>query len=227
MTETAQPTAPGASWQASKSGATRLRILEATTECLAEMPCSEVSTTVICERSGVSRGGVQHHFPTRSQLLQAAIEHLNQRRLEAYRRDLETVPDDVAVTDHIVATHWKNLNAPAFRAYQELVVAARSDESLKQTLATHYRAFIQEWLEISFDSFGWRSSSPEVMRVGNIAQYLMDGMAYGQLAGQLTAEQVTELLDHVRALMRDGVARSASKDRRAPEISRAGSKPLR
>jgi len=224
MAGTARPTAPRATWQASKSGATRLRILEATIECLAEMPCSEVSTTVICERSGVSRGGVQYHFPTRRQLLRSAIDHLNQRRLETYRRDLETVPDNVSVTDHIVATHWKNLTAPEFRAYQELVVAARSDEHLKQTLATQYRAFIRVWLEISFDRFGWHYSTPEVMRVGNIAHYLMDGMAYGQLAGQLTGEQVTELLDHVKALMRDGVARSASNTNRAPQIPRAGSK---
>lgn len=201
-----------ASWQAAKSSATRLRILEATIACLSEMPCAEVSTTVICDRSGVSRGGVQYHFPTRRELLRAAIHHLNERRLETYRLDLEAVPDDVAVADHVVETHWKNLTAPEFRAYQELVVAARSDPDLKETLASQYRSFIQQWLKISFDRFGWRYSTPEVRRVGNIAHYLMDGMAYGQLAGQLTGEQVTELLDHVKSLMRDGVERSAGRE---------------
>lgn len=172
------------------------------------MPCSDVSTSVICDRSGVSRGGVQYHFPMRRELLQAAIDHLYRRRLDAYRQDLENVPVDVAITDHIIDSHWKNLTAPEFRAYQELVVAARSDPEVKETLASQYRDFIREWLEISFNRFGWRYSTPEVMRAGNIAHYLMDGMAYGQLAGQLSGEEVEDLLDHVKALMRDGVAQS-------------------
>ena len=189
------------------------------------MPCAEVSTTVICERSGVSRGGVQYHFPTRSELLRAAISYLNQRRLKAYRRDLEAVPDDVAVTDYIVETHWKNLTAPEFRAYQELVVAARSDPHLKETLATLYRSFMRQWLKISFEHFGWSYTTPEVMRVGNIAHYLMDGMAYGQLAGQLTSEQVTELLDYIKALMRDGVVRSTDIESETSGRRRARQKP--
>lgn len=208
MTDALRDVTPRSTWQASKSNATRSHILDATVRCLAEMPCSEVSTSVVCERSGVSRGGVQYHFPTRSELLRAAIEHVNQRRLDAYRRDLETVPVDVAVTDHIIETHWKNLTSPEFRAYQELVVAARSDPELKQALSAQFPDFMREWLQTSFRRFGWRYSTPEVMRIGNIAHYLMDGMAYGQLAGQLAGDEIDELLDYAKGLMREGVAQS-------------------
>lgn len=188
------------------------------------MPCSDVSTSVICDRSGISRGGVQYHFPARRELLQAAIDHINRRRLDAYRQDLETVPANVSVTDHIVECHWKNLTAPEFRAYQELVVAARSDPDLKETLASQYRDFMREWLEISFNRFGWRYCTPDVMRGGNIAHYLMDGMAYGQLAGQLNSDEVADLLDHVKALMREGVAQSQKGEGRASKGRRSRSK---
>jgi AcrR family transcriptional regulator len=161
---------------------------------------------------------VQYHFPTRTELLQAAIDHTYRRRLDDYGRDLEMVPPDVEVTDHIIDTHWRNLTAPEFRAYQELVVAARSDPELKQALSAHYPDFMREWLQISFRRFGWRYSTPEVMRVGNIAHYLMDGMAYGQLAGQLRDEEVDDLLDYAKRLMRQGVEQS----RHGVEQSRQG-----
>lgn len=197
-------------WQAQKADVTRAHILEATLSCLAELPYSEVTMLVASERAGVSRGGMQYHFPTRLDLLQAAVDYLYVRRLEAYRADLGNVPPGTAITDHIIDTYWQHLNEQDFSAYQELVLAARSNPELKQALLHHYNDFLQEWYKLSRETFGWEYTTPEVMRLGTVARCLMDGMAFGQVAGQLTAEETQQLLTYAKLLMQEGMAKGQS-----------------
>src|SRR3954449_2997046 len=58
----------------------RARLLEATVECLVERGFAGTSTTLVSERAGVSRGAQLHHFPTKNDLVVAAVEHLAERR---------------------------------------------------------------------------------------------------------------------------------------------------
>jgi hypothetical protein len=108
--------------------------------------------------------------------------------------------------DHIIETHWRHLNERDFRAYQELVLAARSDLALSALLAPRYRDFLQAWYEIARTSFGWRYTAPEVARAGNAAHYILEGMAYGQLAGPLSAGDIRDLLDYAKTVLREALA---------------------
>ena len=58
----------------------RARLLDATVECLVERGWSGTSTTLVSERAGVSRGAQLHHFPTKNDLVLAAVEHLTEVR---------------------------------------------------------------------------------------------------------------------------------------------------
>ncbi|HWL49839.1 MAG TPA: helix-turn-helix domain-containing protein, partial [Acidimicrobiia bacterium] len=58
----------------------RRRLLEATVECLVELGWAGTTTTVVSERAGVSRGAQLHHFPSKQDLVVAAVEHLSERR---------------------------------------------------------------------------------------------------------------------------------------------------
>ncbi|HEY9092939.1 TetR/AcrR family transcriptional regulator, partial [Parasphingorhabdus sp.] len=142
--------------QAAKSEAMRQQLLQTSVACFANMPYSEVSAVLIAERAGVSRGGMQYHFPTRLDMLQATVRYLHARRLEIFRNDLNSVPDGVHPVDHMVDSHWRNLNEAEFRAYQELVLAGRSEPELHKLLTSSYRAFINEWHEIAHSKFGWK-----------------------------------------------------------------------
>ncbi|PCE42289.1 TetR family transcriptional regulator, partial [Acinetobacter baumannii] len=51
-----------------RSRATRDRILRSTISCLAESGWHGTTTTLVAERTGISRGALQHHFPTREDL---------------------------------------------------------------------------------------------------------------------------------------------------------------
>lgn len=188
--------------QAAKSDAMRAQLLETAIDLLAERPYSDVSAAFVAEQAGVSRGGMQYHFPTRVALLQATVEYLHARRLELFRADLLALPEGADVIDHIIETHWRHLNEREFRAYQEIVLAARSEPDLAAMMAERYRAFLHAWHEISREMFGWKYTDPAVARAGNIAHYILEGMAYGQIGGQLTPSDIADLLSVTKDVLR-------------------------
>ena len=198
-------------WQAQKADVTRVRILDSTLSLLAELPYSDVTTQLVSEHAGVSRGGMQYHFPTRLALLEAAVDHLYVRRLDAYRDDLANAPPGVVITDHIIDTYWQHLREPVFSAYQELVLASRSNPELKQALHRHFDEFLLGWYKLSRETYGWEYTTPEVMRLGTVARYLMEGMAFGQVSGQLTEAETELLLGYTKSLMREGMAQGRAK----------------
>ena len=92
------------------SRAMRQRLLEATIECLVEYGWSGTSTTLVSQRAGVSRGAQLHHFPTKTDLVVAAVEHMGQRRSELLFEKAATLPRGRrrtrAVLDLIVRSPW-------------------------------------------------------------------------------------------------------------------------
>lgn len=63
-----------------RSRETRAKILESTITCLAKYGWQGATTSVIAEHSGISRGALQHHFPTRDELVVTAISYMFERR---------------------------------------------------------------------------------------------------------------------------------------------------
>ena len=196
--------------QVAKSEAMRLRVLEATIDCLHEGVSHEVSIAAIADRADVSRGAVQYHFAARRDLLCAVIEHINARRLEQFSADLSAITPDEDLAARIVDTHWKHLSERDFLAYQELVLLARSDHELTEAFAPLYQVFLTRWYETARKAFGWSYRDREVMKAGNLAHYVLEGMAYGQLAGQLSAEVVADMLDHTKSILRAAIEKKQS-----------------
>lgn len=61
--------------QEERSAETRLRLIEATLDCLYEEGAARTSTNMIAARAGVSRGALTHHYATKEQLIVEAMEH--------------------------------------------------------------------------------------------------------------------------------------------------------
>lgn len=74
-------------WQQTKSENTRAAILDAAVECFYELGYANTTTENIARRAGVSRGAMLHHFPTRFELIKAAVEHLNEQRLANFAEE--------------------------------------------------------------------------------------------------------------------------------------------
>src|SRR4051812_49868558 len=75
-----------------RSRATQQRLLDATIDCLIKYGWSGTTTTIVAETAGVSRGAQLHHYPTKSALVLAAVEHLTQRRADELRAEAAALP---------------------------------------------------------------------------------------------------------------------------------------
>jgi AcrR family transcriptional regulator len=118
--------------QEQRSRAMRQRLLEATIECLVERGWSGTSTTLVSRRAGVSRGAQLHHFPTKNDLVVAAVEHVTEVRgaelAAAAERGLPRGARRTRAVLELLADHF---TSAVFTAALELWVAARTDEALR------------------------------------------------------------------------------------------------
>ena len=71
--------------QEERSAETRTRLLDAAIECLLKLGYAGTTTTEIATRAKVSRGAQLHHYPTKQELLTAAVEHLFERDRKSTR----------------------------------------------------------------------------------------------------------------------------------------------
>lgn len=130
---TASGSAPAARrTQAERSAAMRVRLLDATIECLVSYGYAGTTTPRIAELAGVTRGAQIHHFRSKEDLVVAAVEHLAQQRTQAAIRELgqvRSIPDPVATALDFL---WEAHQGPMFIATVELWVAARTDRVLAQ-----------------------------------------------------------------------------------------------
>ena len=121
----------------------RLRLMEATVECLVEFGWTGTTTTVVSQRAGVSRGAQLHHFPSKQDLVVAAVDHLTERRRRELAASAARLPAEGrtrAALDFIAAQYV----SPVFFAALELWVAARTDEALRGAVGPLERRFGRE-----------------------------------------------------------------------------------
>ncbi|WP_334141686.1 TetR/AcrR family transcriptional regulator [Rhabdothermincola sp.] len=121
--------------QAERSATTRAKLLDATAECLAELGYARTSTTEVARRAGVSRGAQLHHFPTKAELVAAAVDHVLERRVEEFRTLIATVPDGPDRVEAAIDLLWSMFQGPTFDAWYELTTAARTDPELRPHVA--------------------------------------------------------------------------------------------
>lgn len=121
--------------QAERSTLTRGRLLDATIESLIEVGYAHTTTIAVGERAGLSRGAQLHHFPSKSDLLIAAIEHLFEERAKELEAELTArLAEGGDTASVVVDILWSSFTGPLFWAALELMVAARTDRELREKL---------------------------------------------------------------------------------------------
>jgi AcrR family transcriptional regulator len=168
--------------QEERSAATRQLLLDATIECLIEFGYAGTSTTEIVGRAGVSRGAQVHHFPTKNDLVQSAVAHLALRQDAELRRQFARVKASGDRVSQAIDVLWSAFTGPLFVAGIELIVAARTDPSLREALAG-LEAGIASGIRLVCDElFG---SSTMRRRSARDAVDLTIGMMHGLAFGRL------------------------------------------
>lgn len=124
-----------------RSRLTRQRILEAAVESLATRGWEASSVSVIAADAGTSRGALQHHFPTREDLIIAALEYMFERRSDLVTS--MTVPelDGPERVAHVLRTVVDLYVGTLFKAALQVWNAAAADPVLRGRILPLERRF--------------------------------------------------------------------------------------
>lgn len=176
--------APTRTPQAVRSERTRTRLLDATVDCLAELGYSRTTTTEVCRRAGVSRGAQLHHFPTKAELVAAAVEHTFETRMADFRRAVAELPpgaDRIQISIDLV---WMMFQGAACDAWVELAVAARTDPELRPyayAVSERHREEVESlWAAMFPDLNGTNPFSATAIK---FLLALMDGLVLHRMSG--------------------------------------------
>jgi AcrR family transcriptional regulator len=186
-----------------RSIATRAALLDAALESLVDRGYAATTTIETARRAGVSRGAQLHHFPTRAELLTAAVEHLLERRMEQFREALGRLDPQADLLDGALDLLWSMFEGPAFVAWIELWIAARTDPELAAAVVEMDDRFTVEsramFLELFADEV---AAEPTLFDIGrDFAFAVMEGVALQRLVprGQRPA---SDYLDALKAMFR-------------------------
>lgn len=124
--------------QKERSEATQDRLMQAALECLNEYGYSGTTMSRICDRAGLSRGAQVHHYPSKSELLGAAVRHLSDAMIEAFEREVTAAPTGERRIDAFLEGIWRTQEGPLFACSLELAVAARAEPELREVLERHF-----------------------------------------------------------------------------------------
>ena len=190
-------------WQQTKSKNTRNTILDAAIECFYKFGYNDTTTEKIARHAQVSRGAMLHHFPSRADLITAAVRHLNDKRLELFAREERTVQSDALHTrvDEGIDTYWAQLNTPYFVVFHELQIAARTDRELHAVLIPALAEFDRAWAITVSEVFPDLALSSEIIRANWLTLLLLEGMASNMYTRRLT-KVADDLLDWLKAELR-------------------------
>ncbi len=180
-------------WQAQKSAMTRDTILDAALDCFIAIGYASTTTAKIADKAKVSRGAMLHHFPSKTELIQAAVEYLHGKLLFLYAKKIdEAIGEDEAHSLPVdernrrgLKGYWNYLSSDLFVAYHELCVAGRTDPELQDILEDSIARFDENVAESSSKLFPeWAERGELYAMAMDITKFLMEGMAVSQIVSQ-------------------------------------------
>jgi AcrR family transcriptional regulator len=120
--------------QEQRSAETRAKLLQATLDSLAEVGYAATTSIAVAERAGVSRGAQTHHFPTKSELVVAAVDLLGQQLFAELRDRVDALPYGRERIPVALDMIWQGFSSPGYKSVVELWLAAAHDPELYATL---------------------------------------------------------------------------------------------
>jgi AcrR family transcriptional regulator len=188
--------------QAERTATTRALLLDTTVACLAELGHAGTTTTEVAKRSGLSRGAQLHHFPTKAELVAAAVEHLFARRLEEFRVAFARVPDGADRVGAAIDLLWSMFRGETFEAWLELAVAARTDPELHQHVARVSQDFNANVDATFRELFPPPADGPTPFyeMAPSFLFALFEGLAINRLAGGTADDRPEQVIASVKAL---------------------------
>ena len=160
-----------------RSTATREKLIEAALDTIHEVGLKKASTPEFSKAAGVSRGALLHHFPTRADIVIAAMEKL----LSDGRRDIRAVAAEVSQhelgLDELIEFLWGMFSSRFFYLSVEFINEARTDPELREKMLPVVRHFHEALDEIWRDYYAPPDGTArEAKIVLNLTLCLIRGM---------------------------------------------------
>ena len=167
--------------QDERTAETRGRVLDAAIECLIEEGYAGTTTKRIAERTGVSRGAQQHHFPKRHDLVIQAVSHLAHRHLEELRAESLRLLDVGDRVERLFGLLQQRMTGPLFFASLELWVASRTDPALHEALVAAEREFGRRIAELTAEVGEGIASDERFEDLIDLTMHMLRGMGLQQI----------------------------------------------
>lgn len=118
--------------QAERRAATQAALLDATIESLVEDGWAATTTRSVAQRAGVSQGAQQHHYPTKMDLVGAALSRLMNQLAEESLALAEREGSELQRAEALLDGLWLINTLPVSSAVLELINHARTDSRLAE-----------------------------------------------------------------------------------------------
>jgi AcrR family transcriptional regulator len=199
---------------------TRRALLDAAVESLIDVGFARTTTLEVQRRADVSRGALLHHFPSKAELLVAAVDHLAEMRARELKVLAQALPPASvarARTDAVLQLLWQCFSGTFFQVAMELRTAARTDPELRPVLATAEKALRERILAQARTLFGKDvAEHPGLERALDLTLQLMIGAA---MSAVLHGEdrRLDVLIDDWKALFPTVLAHAANTTSTTPK----------
>jgi AcrR family transcriptional regulator len=189
--------------QAERTATTRAALLAATVDTLVEQGFRSTTTTDVARRAGVSYGALLHHYPTKAELLSAAVEHVLDARIAEFRKAMANLAPQTPTRDAAIDLLWSMFQGPTFTAWLELNVAARSDSELAAAIARVDRQFFEASVEVFAELFPDDvAADPDLPRTAVAMTFtFLDGLALAHIVPGCAPVPARDLLDVFKLLI--------------------------
>nr|WP_298965017.1 TetR/AcrR family transcriptional regulator [uncultured Halomonas sp.] len=120
--------------QEERSRQTQARVTQATIECILEKGIRATSTVDVARLAGVSRGALVHHYPSKTLLMQAALEDLLSREVESVREMAVKVRAGELNFDSLLKALHEHFKGDLYMVTLEYLTNARTDPDIMKVL---------------------------------------------------------------------------------------------
>src|SRR3954471_20058487 len=199
---------------------TRRALLDAAVESLIEVGFARTTTLEVQRRADASRGALLHHFPSKTELLVAAVDHLAEMRARELKVLAAVLPDGRSRTDAVLDLLWQCFSGTFFQVAMELRTAARTDPELRPVLVTAEKSLRERILWQARTLFGKDvSEHPGLERALDFTLQLMIGAA---MTGVLHKDETRLglLIDDFKALFPTVLTNAATTTKKRKQVTR-------
>ncbi|TVP43474.1 MAG: TetR/AcrR family transcriptional regulator [Halomonas sp.] len=120
--------------QEERSRQTQARVTQATIECILAKGIRATSTVDVARLAGVSRGALVHQYPSKTLLMQAALEDLLSREVESVREMAVSVKAGELNFDSLLKALHEHFKGDMYMVTLEYLTNARTDPAIMEVL---------------------------------------------------------------------------------------------